>query len=67
MHLELEFLITLQAQRVKLSPPSPSPQTFLLFAQELRMILSGSSELLNPIQKGIFNACYFVRRCQRIC
>ena len=28
MHLELEFLITLQAQRVKLCPPSPSPELF---------------------------------------
>ena len=64
MYLELEFLITLQAQRFKLSPPSPLPAHF--FAQELRMFLVLNSELLNPIQKGIFNTCYFVRRCQRI-
>ena len=37
MHLELQFLITLEAQRVKLSPPSPLLQHF--FAQELRMVL----------------------------
>ena len=63
MHLELEFLITLQAQRVKLSPPSPVTPHF--FAQELRMFLFGNSELLNLIHKGILNAYYFVRRCQR--
>ena len=42
MHLELEFLITLQAQRFKLSPPSPLPAHF--FAQELRMFLVWNSQ-----------------------
>ena len=45
MHLELKFLITLQAQIVKLSPPSPLPPHF--FAQELCMFLFWNLELLN--------------------
>ena len=61
---QLEFLITLQAKRVTLSPFS-FPRHF--FAQELRMLLFWNSKLLNPIKKRIFNACYFVRRCQCIC
>ena len=61
---QLEFLITLQAKRVTLSPFS-FPRHF--FAQELRMLLFWNSKLSDPIKKRIFNACYFVWRCQCIC
>ena len=61
---QLEFLITLQAKRVTLSPFS-FPRHF--FAQELRMLLFWNSKFSDPIKKRIFNACYFIRRCQCIC
>ena len=69
MHLELEFLITLQAQRVKLSPPSLSPASFCSRVAKLvtyDFVLKFGT-VKRPLERNIQRMLFCSERFQQIC